>query len=205
MKYMKYVVGLLIFTFGIGLTIQSNFGASPYDALLVGLHKTIGLTVGSWEIIIALLLIFCNAIMERDRPYFLGLITAFVTGFGIDLWLFLLNWLEPATWYATLICFILGLIFTEIGIAIYLLSRIAPMPFDHTTLIVTELTGKSILFSRTLLYFIFFVAAVLFGGPIGIGTILTVILGGPILNLCVVIIEKHFVNKSEENLQNVNS
>ena len=35
-----------------------------FDALLVGLSLNVGLTVGSWEIIIALLLICCNSILK---------------------------------------------------------------------------------------------------------------------------------------------
>lgn len=52
-KYATYVLGILILTFGISFTIQSDLGTSPFDALLVGLSKNVGLTVGSWEIIIA--------------------------------------------------------------------------------------------------------------------------------------------------------
>lgn len=49
MKYMYYGIGILILSLGISLTIQSGLGTSPFDALLVGLSKKIGLTVGSWE------------------------------------------------------------------------------------------------------------------------------------------------------------
>lgn len=44
-----------------------------------------GLTVGSWEIIIALILICCNAFIKRQRPEVLGLLTASITGIGIDI------------------------------------------------------------------------------------------------------------------------
>lgn len=88
MKYVFYVLGILILTLGISFTIQSDLGTSPFDALLVGLSLNVGLTVGSWEIIIALLLICCNSILKRHRPEILGVLTAFITGIGIDVWLF---------------------------------------------------------------------------------------------------------------------
>ncbi len=65
MKYIFYVLGILILTLGISFTIQSDLGTSPFDALLVGLSLNVGLTVGSWEIIIALLLICCNSILKK--------------------------------------------------------------------------------------------------------------------------------------------
>lgn len=88
MKYLFYVIGILILTLGIAFTIQSDLGASPFDALLVGLAVHAGLTVGSWEVIIALLLIGCNSFLKRQRPEVSGLLTAFITGIGIDMWLF---------------------------------------------------------------------------------------------------------------------
>lgn len=89
MKYVFYVVGILLLTFGVSFTIQSGLGTSPFDALLVGLSTNVGLTVGSWEIIIALLLIVCNSLLTRQRPEVLGLVTSIITGIGIDMWLFL--------------------------------------------------------------------------------------------------------------------
>lgn len=57
MNYAFYVLGILIMTLGISFTILSDLGTSPFDALLVGLSINVGLTVGSWEIIIALIMV----------------------------------------------------------------------------------------------------------------------------------------------------
>jgi uncharacterized protein len=59
--YIFYGLGILLLTLGISFTIQSDLGTSPFDALLVGLSKDVGLTVGSWEIILALIMIICNS------------------------------------------------------------------------------------------------------------------------------------------------
>jgi len=48
-----YVSGIIIMTFGIALTIRSLMGTSPFDALLVGLFQTFGLTIGRWEIVVS--------------------------------------------------------------------------------------------------------------------------------------------------------
>ena len=67
MRYFIFVLGLFILTFGISLTILSNLGTSPFDALLVGLANSVGLTVGSWEVILALLMIFLNALLQKSQ------------------------------------------------------------------------------------------------------------------------------------------
>ena len=83
-KYIFYVLRILLLTLGISFTIQSDFGTSPFDAVLLGLSIRVGLTVGSWGIIIALILICCNSFLIRQRPEVLGLVTAAITGIGID-------------------------------------------------------------------------------------------------------------------------
>lgn len=183
MKYVFYVVGILILTLGISLTIQSKLGTSPFDALLVGLSKNVGLTVGSWEIILALLLIGSNSLLARKRPEILGLVTALITGIGIDMWLFLLHdVVSPDLWFSQAVCFTTGLVVVGLGTATYLHTNFAPIPVDRLTLILKELTRKTVFFSRTLIYILFLMLAIIFNGPIGVGTLLTVCLGGYILH-----------------------
>ncbi|PRS06094.1 YitT family protein [Bacillus atrophaeus] len=183
MKYTFYVLGILILTLGISFTIQSDLGTSPFDAVVVGLSKNVGLTVGSWEIIIAFILICCNSFLKRQRPEILGLLTAFITGIGIDMWLFLLhNLLTPDLWYSKVICFGIGLVVIGLGTATYLHTNFAPIPVDRLTLIIKELTRTNIFFSRTFIYLLFLIVAIILNGPIGVGTLLTVCLGGIILN-----------------------
>lgn len=183
LKYVFYVVGILILTLGISLTIQSKLGTSPFDALLVGLSKNVGLTVGSWEIILALLLIGSNSLLARKRPEILGLVTALITGIGIDMWLFLLHDIvSPDLWFSQSVCFTTGLVVVGLGTATYLHTNFAPIPVDRLTLIIKELTRKTVFFSRTLIYILFLMLAIIFNGPIGVGTLLTVCLGGYILH-----------------------
>ncbi|WP_090236820.1 YczE/YyaS/YitT family protein [Fictibacillus solisalsi] len=191
MKFLIYVAGILILTLGISFTIQSDLGTSPFDALLVGLSTNVGLTVGSWEVLIALVLISCNSYLKRQRPEVLGLVTAVITGAGIDLWLFLIQPLiTPELWYNKLICFVIGLIITGLGTATYLHTNFAPIPIDRLTIIIKEMTETTIFTSRTFIYLVFLLMAVLFHGPIGVGTLLTVCLGGLLLNYFMLLTEK---------------
>lgn len=184
MKYIFYVIGILLLTLGIAFTIQSDLGTSPFDAVLVGLSINVGLTVGSWEVILAVLMIGCNSLLKREKPEVLGLVTAVITGIGIDLWLFILsNFTILIPLQSQAICFGVGLILIGIGTATYLHTNFAPIPVDRLTLILKEITGTNLFVSRTIIYIVFLGIALLLDGPIGIGTILTVCLAGVILNL----------------------
>jgi len=191
MKYIFYVVGILLLTFGISLTIQSDLGTSPFDALLVGLSKSVGLTVGSWEVIIALIIVGCNSLLQKQRPEVLGLLTALITGIGIDMWLFLLrNFVTPELWYSKIVYFSIGLVVIGLGTATYLQTNFAPIPLDRLTFIIQKLTRTNIFLARTIIYLVFLIMAMILHGPIGIGTLLTVCFGGLLLNYFMLVTKK---------------
>lgn len=177
-----YLVGIVILTLGIALTIQSTLGTSPYDSLLVGLNRSFGLTVGSWEVVVGLSMILFNALAAKKRPEFVALLTSFVTGVGIDSWLFIVDdWIVPDTWIGQALCLAFGLFFTCLGVAFYLQSSIAPNPMDRSMLVVTKLTGWGVMYSRALVSVVLVGLAFLFDGAIGIGTLMNALFSGMII------------------------
>ncbi|MGG1575183.1 YczE/YyaS/YitT family protein [Fictibacillus sp. NRS-1165] len=182
-KLSFFTIGILILTLGIALTILSNSGTSPYDALLVGLFRSIGLTVGSWEILIALLMIYLNAAVSRSRPEYLALMTAFITGAGIDFWLFTLqNWLIPISYFSQFLLLTLGMVAIGIGTSLYLQAKFAPIPLDRLMLILQNQAGWTLALSRLVISIVILILAFLLHGPIGIGTVLTAFFNGSILS-----------------------
>lgn len=185
-----YLIGILIFTLGIVLTIQSRLGASPFDALLVGLHRTIGLTVGSWEIVVGLSMILCNAVAERKRPEYIALLTSFVTGIGIDSWLLLFNDLMPQSLFMQYLYLVIGILLIGLGIATYLQSTIAPNPMDRSMLIFSDLTGWSVTYTRAIISIILVILAFFFNGAIGIGTLINALVSGVLISFFIPYIKK---------------
>lgn len=177
-----YLLGIVILTLGIALTIQSALGTSPFDALLVGLYRTFGLTIGSWEIVVGGTLIVVNAILARRRPEYFAFLTSLVTGIGIDLWLFTIDsWLIPGTLIGQFICLIAGIFFISLGVSIYLQTDIAPNPLDRSMLIIDQLTGWGLTYSRALISIILVIIAFIFGGAIGIGTLINALFSGLVI------------------------
>ncbi|MFC4076630.1 YczE/YyaS/YitT family protein [Salinithrix halophila] len=181
-RFLFYIVGILSFTLGIVLTIQSHLGTSPFDALLVGLFQTVGLTPGSWEMIIGGIMVLFNAMAQRQPPEYLAILTAVITGVFIDFWLWLLGgWVHPDMVISQSFCVGSGLILVGLGIAIYLKAHFAPLPIDRMMLVVQGLTGWNVAVSRTMISIAILVLAFMFQGPIGIGTILSVIFTGTLI------------------------
>ena len=181
-RFLFFLLGILILTLGIALTIQSKLGTSPFDALLVGLYRTFGLSIGSWEIVVGLSMVLLNALAQWRRPEYWALLTSLITGICIDFWLIVGGgWVHPDTIIPQSICLILGLIFSSLGIAIYLQAEFAPNPIDRSMLVVQDLTGLNVAISRMLINVVLVILAFAFNGPIGVGTIITALFSGVII------------------------
>lgn len=177
-----YVIGIIILSLGITLCIQSLLGTSPFDALLVGLYRTFGLTIGSWEVVVGGSMIIGNAIAEKKQPEWMAFVTSVITGMGIDLWYFLLHTtINPSMWLTQTICLIAGITCTAIGTAIYLQSTIAPNPMDRSMMIIVEKLGWSISKARIAIGLFLVIFAFMFGGAIGVGTIANVLFSGALI------------------------
>ncbi|WP_397317816.1 YitT family protein [Peribacillus simplex] len=140
--------------------------------------------------------ILLNSLLKRQKPELMGLLPALVTGLGIDIWLFLLhNLVQPEQLLIKLVCLTFGLTVIGLGTAIYLHANFAPIPVDRLMLIIQDLTEMNTLYLKTSIYLFFLVLALTFNGPIGIGTLLTVCFGEPILNYFTLLIGSLFNKK----------
>lgn len=177
-----YISGVLLLSLGVAVTILANLGASPIDALLVGLYRNFGLTIGTWEYIISFILLLMNALINRRRPQILALLTAVLVGLGIDAWMHMLSgagiFAHP-TW--NMVTFLAGAFFCSLGIATYLQAEFLPSPFDETMLALSRRFGLSLFWSKNLLMTMFLILAWLFQGPIAFGTLIFLISSGPVI------------------------
>lgn len=182
-RFIFYTLGIVILTFGIACTILSLLGAGPFDALLVGLHRTFGLTVGSWEIVLGLIMILSNAFAEKRRPELFALVTSLITGACIDFWLLLLdNLIQPTVFITQLAWLLIGMIVGGLGVAINLQADFAPNPMDRSMLVVRRLTGFNLFISRALISIVLVIFAFIFHGAIGLGTLIYALFSGLVIN-----------------------
>ncbi|TLS35726.1 YczE/YyaS/YitT family protein [Pseudalkalibacillus caeni] len=195
-SYMKrlayYLSGLFILTLGISLSIKSDLGAGAWDALNVGLSNTVGFTVGTWVIVVGIVLIVVNAILTKSKPDFLALITIFITGVFIDFWL--LQVMDDLVGQTVLLEYVIllgGMVFMGFGISLYMQGKLAIIPIDGLMMAIRNRTGLNLMVSKTIGELTALVAALIFEGPIGIGTVLITFGIGPLVQFFYPKIERY--------------
>jgi uncharacterized protein len=180
-----FVIGLFVLAFGVTLTIKANLGAGAWDALNVGLTDQIGLTVGSWIFIVGIIIILLNAVLMREAPKVLGVFTILLIGFFVDFWMLsIFQDIIIQNLFIKAVILVLGILLIAIGVSIYLQTSFPANPIDQLMLTLHQKFGLSLMAAKTIGEVGALVLALLFAGPIGLGTIIITFAIGPLIQLC---------------------
>lgn len=203
-----YLVGILLLSFGISCSVNSQLGAAPMPSLQVGLQQNFGLTVGSWEFIMGAIFVTIMAVVRHSRPDLLAFFSSFLTGLGIDMWLYITKQVYIPNQLPGKIMFLcFGMIFIALGVSSYLQAKFSPAPPDGMILLLEEIWRLKRQNSRTLFSAMVVTLAFFFSGPIGIGTLIMVVSLGPIVAFFYPRLEQLFLkvnNKNQTVIQTIN-
>lgn len=185
-----FIVGLSLVSLGININIVSGFGVGGWDAAQIGFTKNFGFTMGFWVNVLALLYLIISAFIEKKRIKIECFLTSIVLGIGIDLWRLLLTniQIDHSHFLLQLLIFLLGTTIISIGAGLYFVSEFPLNPLDHLLMVITRHYHCSIAVSKYILEAIGVLLAFILSGPIGYGTILMLIIFGPMI--------QYFTNKS---------
>ncbi|WP_096188262.1 YczE/YyaS/YitT family protein [Evansella halocellulosilytica] len=169
-RWSIYFIGLLIMSLGIALTIRGELGSAPWDVLHIGLTNKLGLTVGSWTIIMGFLLLILSTLLTKEWPKLGAYLNMICVGIFVDIFLFLIQ--TPASLVMQLTMLICGIVIMGFGIGVYISPRCGAGPRDSLMLAVSKRTGMSVANVRISMELIVLIIGWLLGGPVFIGTLL---------------------------------
>jgi uncharacterized protein len=201
-RFLFFMIGLFIMTFGVCLTIKADLGAGAWDALNVALSEEIGLSIGKWVMIDGAILILVNAILVKRKPELLSLITIIFIGSLVDFWMFIIfeTWVFEG-FFIKLAALLAGIIIIGFGAAAYLQAKFPSSPIDSFMLAIKERFGFNLMVSKTLAELIPLIPAIFLGGPVWVGTIIITFAIGPAIQLFFPSLEKLMKNLQERKLQ----
>ena len=178
-------VGLFIFAIGIYLTIQANIGVAPWDVLNQGLTKRIGISYGTVMMVVSATVIIIDVLMKE--PIGLGMVLdTVIVGKTVDL----MNYLDlvpprQSLWSGVLLL-ILGLLLLAVGMRVYMALGLGCGPRDTLLVALCKRFPKlSIGALNVIMWATVTVIGYFLGGQVGLGTVISVVCMGPLLNtLC---------------------
>lgn len=187
MNYLKKILKLTVIFFMVSisiiLTIHSNLGASPWDVFHLGLVKHTSLTLGQASQVTSLVVIVI-ATFVGEYPGVGTIINMYLIGVFID-FVQAINLIPVATvWWEQYLMLFLGMYIMAWGVYFYLAVGLGSGPRDSLMVGLTKRTKKPVWQIRTVMEGSILIVGYFLGGLAGIGTLLTVVLMGPMISHC---------------------
>ncbi len=186
------LLGLTIAHFGVTLFLLSDLGADPFNVLVQGLFRSLAQLTG-WPVLthgrvhIALSLLIIVILLITDRSYIkIGTVLCMLFGGPIiDFFTVLLAFLPDLanTLALRILLLALGCVILAFGMTIVIRSDAGTGPNDLVALVISEKTGKRFSIIRVLVDASFILLGFLLGGVVGLGTLVCMLLVGPVAGL----------------------
>ncbi|WP_396653023.1 YitT family protein [Metabacillus arenae] len=209
-RWFVFFIGLSIMALGIVLTIKADLGASPWDVLHIGLYMQFGLTIGSWAIIVGVLVLFISGLMLKKIPQIGAFLNMVTVGVFIDIYLLLPIIKTPDTLIGKFIMLAAGIFILTYGMGLYISARCGAGPRDSLMIALVEKTSLSVGKIRGAIELIVLGIGWVLGGPVFIGTVLFTVCIGYFTGLAVPQTQKFtdyliqvIFYKQKENLMNL--
>ena len=183
LQWLQIAAGLLVFAFGVHLTIFANIGLAPWDCLGMGVAKHTPLNYGLSMTTIAVI-ILCIDLLLRERIGFGTIIDALLTGNFVQLFNDL-NPLTPGTsvWVGVALMLV-GFVFMAVGMWIYMRAAQGCGPRDALLVgLGKRFPEVPIGVVQIVLWVAVTAAGWLLGGPVGVGTLLSAFVAGAVTQL----------------------
>jgi uncharacterized membrane protein YczE len=175
-----YYFGLMIMMLGIVFFIKSDLGATPWDVLHVGLFHHFGLTIGTWSIIVGILILTASAIIAQEIPHIGAFLNMISCGIIMDLYMMLPFMVTPHTLLGKLIMFFIGIGLNAYGMGLYISASLGAGPRDSLMLALTNKTGWKVRNVRAAIEVIVLIIGWRLGGPANLGTFVYGFIIGPV-------------------------
>jgi uncharacterized membrane protein YczE len=173
--------GLVLYGVSDAMLLLAGLGVDPWDVLHQGLSRRFGLGVGTWAVIVGVLVLLLW-IPLRQRPGFGTLSNVLVIGWVIDIVLALVP--APHAIVPRVVLLSSGVVLNGIATGAYIGAGLGPGPRDG---LMTGLAarGHSIRVVRTGIELTVLAAGAALGGTVGIGTVAYALGIGPLAHVFV--------------------
>lgn len=157
-----------------------HLGIHPWEVLNVAFYENIGLSIGSWSIIISILLVVVALILDRSYVKLGTFINAFLVGSFVDFYLWTGLLPEASHTWTDILIILLGIIIMGLGGGMYNAGGVGSGPRDGFMLSISDKTGMPIGRVRIIVETLVLIIGFLIGGPVFIFTLIFTFIQSPI-------------------------
>ena len=170
-------IGFLLYGLAIALIVRANLGTGTWLVLEVALANIFGIKIGTMTVYMGFLVLII-ALVLREQVGWGTLGNILSIGPWLNLSLDLIS--TPKNNLALQIAmFLLGVLIQGVATAVYISVDAGAGPRDSLMLAIQRTTGVSLRLARGAIEIVVVLIGWLFGGPLGLGTVIFALLIGP--------------------------
>lgn len=191
--------GLVVSAVGIALTLQANIGLEPWSVLQNGMSVYFGITYGTAASIVGAVVI-AIAVLSGESLGIGTLANIWPCPLFVDLLLWS-GWIPKMTsLWGGVIMLLVGMELLVIGTWLYMKSALGSGPRDALMVVLARKTGRSVGLCRVTVELLAIFVGWRLGGQVGIGTVISGIGIGTLLNLNFALFHFRAAELHQENL-----
>jgi uncharacterized membrane protein YczE len=179
----QLIAGLILYGVTAAMLVLAGLGLDPWDVLHQGLARTFGLGIGTWAILISLVVLLAWWPLQlHQRPGVGTVANATLVGTVMDVVLSLAH--PPHVLWARIALLLGGVVGNGIATGLYVGAGLGPGPRDGLSIGIAA-RGHSLRVVRTGIEATVLVTGILLGGTVGAGTLLYALSIGPITHVTI--------------------
>lgn len=188
LKFVKLIVGLSIMGTAMAMSYQSYLGLAPWDVLNDGVGLVLGIQVGTASIVFGVVILAIDVIF-KEKVGFGTIINMVMIGGVCNIVLdlgFIPGFSQSGTWehlVPRLALCIGSMVLMSFGMYLYMSEELGAGPRDTLMVMMTKRLPLSVGGVRVVVEGCVFVLGYLLGGRVGLGSVVLVLLGGPIMEI----------------------
>lgn len=184
------ILGTAIVSMGISLLVNGSYGVDTISTFLLGVLNYVDLPFWVASMTLNIVILIVTFLIDASELGIGSVINAIGRGYLLKFLNPIFGSLALSLPYYSMIAAVVGPILFGVGGALYISSGLGAAALEALTNIVDKNTKASIKTIRMILDVVFVMVGLLLGAPLGIGTVLCVLLIGPVLEFSLKVINK---------------
>ncbi|WP_050184410.1 YczE/YyaS/YitT family protein [Domibacillus robiginosus] len=184
-----FILGLNIINFGVAIFINLGIGADPFTIFSQGVANLFNLNIGDANRFLTLIICIIVFLIDKKNINIGTILSIGLTGTFLNLHVKIVDVIFPndLSLWGSMLLFVLACLPVSIGFPVLKSANLGIAPNDIVYLAVADRLSKSYGIVRIVIDAIFVIVGIMLGGVAGIGTIICVIILGPLT--------QHFLKK----------
>ncbi len=197
-KSLVVLLGMVFVGCGINLMVYADIGADPFTTGVMGVYLGINrlgtFSFGTAQVITNIFFISLGFILNKKKIGLGTLLSAFASGVAVDLWKPILMGILPDNpgFVSSLFFLLLGALIVSLGIATYVSPDFGMGAGEILPIILAEKFGWKFRYLKIANDFLCFLMGFLLGAIYGVGTIISLVIMGPVIHFLMPHLKKLF-------------